>query len=159
MQAAFLQHRGAVGQCGGGSEDAGQEPAPRSALSQGMIHEDPQDKGHGEAEQSQQQAAGECERHAAPGAPEPGRDMPQDAGPVATLAKIRAGPESQRNTGVAAAELLRRDLAATRGRIVEEIALAVKALQDQEVVELPEKNQGEGHFPEQTDIHAAPRAF
>lgn len=134
-------------------------PPPRLVLHQHPIHEYGEQCRSHQGQQGQHQPAGERIGQRAPGVAEPVRDTAQDAGACAAALECGATFEAQRDSREALAELVRREGAAARRRVVEKEAVTVEAFQDEEVIELPEQDERKRQGLELIHLHGAAGAF
>jgi hypothetical protein len=125
----------------------GPQPALRSA-DEDLVDEDLGEGRDRQPGDDQPQPGQHAERHRDPHAPGPLAQGPRHAGLAAPALEVRPGREGHEEAGEALVELLEGHRAPPVGGVVEIHAVAAERLDDQEVVEVPEGQEGKPDLAE-----------
>ena len=146
-QTALLQIAEQIGQRCRGTRGGDQDGTPRGGLpaAQHMVHQHAEQRRQGKTGNRQQQSARGGERERRLDRPQPLPEHADDAGSDTAGLERGAALGKQHHAGERPVELFRGDRTAAVGGVVDVVAPAAEALEDDEVVELPEQYRGEGH--------------
>ena len=108
-----------------------------------LVDEDARERRHDQPGDDEQEAAQHHVEQREPRVGQPGPQRAQHARLVAALLEIRAGREGQHHARVRGVQLLERDARRPLGRVVEIRLAAAEALENEEMIQVPEEDDGE----------------